>query len=110
MSLARAISKEEAEAITRRLTAIRLLGGDSQLDFARKLDMRKSRWKKYEEGCAISLEILYRVVKCPHLKGLTVEYILEGNGDRLPAVMRRKLRALEAELLNPDDDMSQANF
>lgn len=93
------LSKNETEAIRRRLVVIRtLVAGANQAEFARRLGIQRPRWANLENGYPVTLEIVLRISKCEDVSGMTVEYIIEGSYERLPAALKRKLQALESEL------------
>lgn len=92
-----AIDPRETEAIRRRLVAIRkLVAGDNQAAFARRLGIKPNRWNNLERGFPLSLNIAFMLVKA--VNGLTIGYITQGHTDRLPKRLRDQLSDLDEEL------------
>jgi hypothetical protein len=92
-----AITKQEADAIQRRLIVIRNhVAGDNQAEFARKLGIAPTRWNNMERGFPLTLKVTFLLIKA--VEGLTTGYITHGYTERLPAALKRQLASLEEEL------------
>lgn len=102
------ISKSQGEAIRRRLVVIRThVAGNNQSEFARKLGIERSRWANFELGYPVTLNVLFLMLKA--VEGVTIEYIIDGNYDRVkPAKLRHRLQALESELFPSSSSSSRS--
>jgi hypothetical protein len=93
----KAINKSQGEAIRRRLVVIRThVTGNNQSEFARRLRIERTRWANFELGSPITLTVVFLILKA--VPGVTIEYIIEGCHDRVPAELSRRLQWLESEL------------
>lgn len=92
-----AISKQEADAIQRRLIVIRkYVAGDNQAEFARRLGIASTRWNNLERGFPLTLRVTFLLIKL--VDGLTTGYITHGHTDRMPVALKRQLASLEEEV------------
>lgn len=100
-----AINERESEAIRRRLVVIRKYAAlDNQAEFARILGIKPTRWNNFENGFPLTLRVAFLIIKT--IEGITFEYILEGNADRMRATLKRRLEALEEETFPPKSGRS----
>jgi hypothetical protein len=63
---------------------------------SRRLRIERTRWANFELGSPITLTVVFLILKA--VPGVTIEYIIEGCHDRVPAELSRRLQWLESEL------------
>lgn len=99
MQVSTALSERDTKAIKRRLIAIRkVVTGDNQAAFARRLGITDTRWYNFERGHPISIGIVVALMRS--IPGMTSSYILEGQTERMPPDLIVRLSEFDSVLRN----------
>jgi transcriptional regulator with XRE-family HTH domain len=73
-----------------------MVSGDNQAEFARQLNISRTRWNNIECGYPMSMQMAYMLTDL--VPGLTIEWLTEGRDHYLPPALRARLKSAEASL------------